>query len=456
MTDTSVKHHDLTAESIPRTLGRMVGGMMIGLLAMAGFHVTDTYFVSKLGTDPLAAMGFIFPVAMVIVSVGRGMGIGVSTLVSRLVGQRRHDEVRDAVAASLVLGLAAMAPVVVVGLLTIRPLFSLMDAPPDLLELIEAYMSVFYLGAIFVIIPFVGNDAIRGVGDTLSPSLVMVASMGLNIVLDPMLIFGFGPIPAMGIAGAAWATLLSRGISAACSLYILAVRKRMLRFRLPPVGEMLVCWKTVLAIGLPAGGAMLLQPFTLAILTKMVSQFGREAVAAFGAAGRVELLAVLPLMAVGNAMVPFVGQNRGAGRHRRIHRAHLGSVAFGLAWGGVCVLVLLLLGRPIASIFSKNDPEVLRLMALMLCIAPLAYGFKGVFFASGGVLNALQRPLHASTLMALRLLALTLPLAVAGAALLGYPGLIAGMVAAELLAAALSVATARRQMRLLVPVGLDA
>jgi len=378
------------------------------------------------------------------------MGIGVSSLVARLVGQKRHDEIHDTVLASLLLGLLAILPVIVVGILTIRPLFTLMGARPELLPYIEQYMPIYYASAVFIMIPFVGNDAMRGTGDTLSPSLVMIAGLGLNIVVDPMMIFGFGPIPAMGVAGAAWATLLTRAVSTSCSLYILAARKRMLRPHWPGRAKMLACWRTVLAIGLPMGAAMMLQPLAMAILTKVVSQFGKQAVAAFGAAGRVEMLALLPLIALGNAMVPFVGQNRGAGEHSRIHRAHRGATAFGLGWGLLCVLVGLLFARPIASVFTA-DGEVLRLMALMLCIAPVAYGFKGIFFACGGVLNALQRPLHASTLIALRLLVLTIPLALAGALVGRYPGLIAGVVVAELLAAALSVLTARRQMRLLVP-----
>jgi len=433
----------LTEGPIPRTLATMAGGMLIGFFAAAAFNITDTYFVAQLGTRELAAMSFTFPVAMTIHSLAMGIGIGAAAVISRRIGQGSLSQVKRLTTDTLLLAVVCVAVLVTVGLITMRPLFTLLGAEPDVLPLVEQYMRIWYIGVGFVIVPMVGNNAIRATGDTLSPSLIMLVDLGLNIVLDPPLIFGFGPIPAMGIAGAALATVFCRALALVASLYVLGRRKRMLTLERPSWARLLDSWKHVLHIGIPSAATFMLQPLYIGILVRLVAWFGTPAVAAFGAGTRVQMLAGLPIMALGASTVPFVGQNRGAGRFDRIVKGHTASFLFSLGWGAVCVIVLLALARPIAGLFS-SDPLVRRYLVLLLCIAPLAYGFRGLGHISMSGMNAIGKPYHAAAAMLTRLCVLCVPLAAVGAALFRYTGLLWGATAAEVIAGLLMAWWVRR------------
>jgi MATE family, multidrug efflux pump len=427
------RHTDLTQGSVSGTLVRLAGAMLIGMFAMAAFNLTDAFFLAKLGTNELAAMGFTLPVAMVIGGLAMGLGVGVSAVLANLIGQGRLRDGRVITTDALLLGVGVVFCLVILGLSTMRPLFTMLGATEETLPLVEQYMRIWYLGVVFVIIPIVGNNAIRATGDTLWPSVIMMVGFGLNAGLDPLLIFGWGPVPAMGMAGAAWATVLSRAISMMASLYVLGARKHMLTPERPTWNRVRSSWKPVLRIGAPAAATHMLMPLSAGIVLKMVAWFGVPAVAAFTAATRLEMIFVLPLMAIGTSMIPFVGQNRGAGRFDRIRRGHILVAVFAIGWGLACAAALNLTAQPLADAFIASDPEASRLMAMILCIAPFAYGFRGLGHMSGGGMNAIDRPYDAWAVMVLRMFVLSVPLAALGAWLWGLQGLVGGIVAAEIL-----------------------
>jgi putative MATE family efflux protein len=423
--------------SVHRTLLSMTFSMLIGLLAMAAFNVTDTYFVGLLGTTELAAMSFTFPVAMVVGGLARGLGVGVSALVSQKIGQGRQDQVQRLTTDSILLSLAMVGSLIVLGLLTIRPLFTAMGATAETLPLVEQYMRIWYPGMIFLVIPMVGNNAIRATGDTLSPSIIMTIDLLLNAILDPFLIFGIGPFPAMGIAGAALATVVCRALALAASLYVLHFRKHLLRYDLPSVARLKDSWKHTLALGLPPAGSHMLIPVAMGVVTRIIASFGAPAVAAFGVGIRVEMVAAMPLAALGLSTMPFVGQNWGARQLGRIHQAHRVTRHFALYWGAICMAVLALGARPIAGIFS-SDPEVVPLIVRFLWIAPLAFAFKGLDFVANGAMNAIGKPMHSVAATLLRLFVLMLPLTLLGARLADFTGAIVGLTLGQALSGAVA------------------
>jgi len=431
-----------TEGPVAAALARMAAGMMIGLLAMAGFNVADTYFVARLGTRQLAAMSFTFPVTMVIAGLAMGLGVGTSAIVANLIGQRLHHRVQALTTDALLLGLVLVSALVTVGMVTVRPLFSMLGATAETLPFVERYMHIWYVGMPFVVVPMIGNNAIRATGDTATPGLIMLVGLGLNAVFDPALIFGLGPIPAMGISGAALATVVSRAMSMTASLYVLARRKDMLTFERPTWRRTGASWRRILYIGLPAAASHMLMPISMGIVLRMVAWFGTAAVAAFGAASRLERVAVLPVIAVGASMMPLVGQNRGAGRFGRIYQAHRTAWRFDVLWGLGCAVALAAFSGPISRIFTR-DPAVFGYLSKLLCIAPLAYGFKGLSHLAGSGMNAIERPFHAWAMMILRLLVLTIPLAALGGLVGGFVGLIAGLVVAEVMAGILAVRLTR-------------
>ena len=423
----------LISGPVGKTLARLSLQMLIGSFSVVAYNLTDTYFVSRLGTKALAAISFTFPVVLMLGSLAIGLGIGAATVISQAIGAGESDRVGRLTTDSLLLSVTVALPVVIIGLLTMEPLFSIMGAGPALLPDIQSYMSIWYMGAVLFVVPMVGNNAIRASGDTLLPSAIMAFGALANIVLDPILIFGLGWIPAMGIAGAALATVIGRGSTLFLSLYILHFRKRMLSTSRPKSREILQSWKNILHVGAPAAGIHLLNPISMGIFTRLVARFGHAAVAAVGAGTRIEGFVVMAVVALASVLVPFIGQNWGAGRRDRAALGMRRSAQFSVAWGIICMVGLALLSEPLARVFS-DDISVITQLKLFLWIVPLGYGLFGVSMLAGSAFNAIRKPGRSVALNLIRLLGLFLPLAFIGSEIFGFNGLLAGVAVANLAA----------------------
>jgi Na+-driven multidrug efflux pump len=215
----------------------------------------------------------------------------------------------------------------------------------------------------------VANNILRATGDAIFPSAVMIVATLVNIVLDPILIFGLGPIPAMGVEGAAWATLAARFAPLAGSLYLLHYRDRVLEFRIPPMAELRDCWRSIAVVALPAAMSNVINPLGYGILTAIVARFGADAVAGFGVATRIEALALVPIYALSVGIAPIAGQNWGAGKGERIRLALLQCFAAGTVWSVLLALSFWLFGAEIVGLFNP-DPEIVRVAAGYLDIGP--------------------------------------------------------------------------------------
>lgn len=422
----------MTEGPIVWSLLKLALPMLFGVFGMVAFNLADTYFVGQLGTHHLAALSFTFPVVLVVGSITMGLGVAVSALVSRSIGEGNHYKMQRLTTDGLMLCLLIAILVIIVGLSTIDPLFRALGATEELLPLIKEYMYIWYPGVLLMIIPMLGNNAIRATGDTMTPGMVMLAAVVVNILLDPLLIFGIGPFPRMEMSGAALATALARVIPLVIALWVLIWRERMLTFVRPRLAEVLNSWRDILSIGLPAATTNIIIPITIGVITRLVSTYGHEAVAAFGAASRFDMFAFIALMALSAVLAPFVGQNWGAGLNERVDRALTYSQHFALVWGAAIFIVLMAVGRGAASLFTDN-PEVASIMRTYFWIVPLGYGFQGVIHLSNSVLNVLHRPLQAVALVIIQTLVLHIPLAYLGSYLIGLPGIFASTVVAHTL-----------------------
>ncbi len=403
--------------------------MIIGMVGMVAFNLADTFFVGQLGTQELAALSFTFPIIMVIGSLTMGIGTGASAVISQAIGRGDHHKVKRLTTDSLILSFLLVAFFVAFGMMTIEPLFSLLGAEPEIIPLIREYMVIWYPGVLFVIIPMVGNSAIRATGDTKTPSAIMLVAVAVNIVLDPLLIFGLGPFPMLGLAGAAIATVVSRAITLVVALWVLYYRDRMLTFELPAPKELIDSWKSILYIGLPVAGTRLLIPISLGVIYALVASYGYEAVAAFGVGIRIEFFAMTAVFALSTVIGPFVGQNWGASRFDRVVQGVRYSNIFSRVWGVAMFAILALASRPIASLFN-DDPQVISIIMLFLWIVPVGYALFGVFLISTMVLNVLNKPFPAAVLMVIQMFGLYIPLAYVGSYLFGLPGIFGAIVVA--------------------------
>ncbi|GFD94966.1 MATE family efflux transporter [Alteromonas sp. KUL156] len=434
---------DLLEEDIGATLKRMTIPMILGMVMMMSFGLIDTFFVSLLGTDPLAAISFTFPVTFTVISLNIGLGIGTSAIIGKLQGGKQINKSKHYATGSLMLSVLLVGALAAIGFFTIEPVFTLLNATENLMPYIHDYMGLWYLSSIFLAMPMVGNSVLRACGDTRTPSIVMAAGGGLNALLDPIFIFGLGPIPAMGIKGAALATFIAWIVGAFWILYILAVRRKLMLPRLLTFTELRDSSREILKIGLPAAGANMLTPVAGGVMTAVVAGYGAEAVAAWGVGNRMESIASIVVLALSMTLPPFISQNVGAGQVDRVKKAYSLTLKFVLVWQFAIFLLMWWLSSWIAVAFA-NEVEVSVLIQLFLMIVPLGYGMQGIIILTNSSLNAMHRPMTALLLSVIRLFVFFVPISIAGSFLFGLKGLFAGTVIANIAMACVSFSVFKR------------
>ena len=422
----------LTQGPVGRQLVTLTLPMIWGVFAVIAFNLIDTYFVGQLGTEPLAAMSFTFPVVMTLGSLAMGLGIGASSVIARAIGGGDQGQVQRLTTDSLTLSLLIVAVFVFAGLLTIDPLFRLLGAGPQTLPLIREYMQIWYWGMICLVVPMVGNSAIRASGNTLVPSLIMTVAAAANILLDPILILGWGGLPALGLEGAALATVIARGVTLIASLVFLHFRLGMLCFNRPPFAVVLSSWNRILQVGIPAAATNMITPISIGLITGLVATYGPATVAGFGIASRVESFSLIVLMALSASISPFVGQNWGAQEYRRVRQALYLSFGFCLIWGLLVTGALAGFAAEIAALFN-SDQTVIQVAAQYLHIVPLSYGFAGVLLVASSTFNALGKPIPSVIMTGARMFLIYIPLAYIGSAWIGLNGIFGAACVANLI-----------------------
>ncbi len=425
---------------------RLSGPTVFGLAAMLLFQVVNTFFVGMLGPEELAAISFTFPVTFAVMSIGMGIGLATTAVGAQAIGQGDTSRLKRLTTHALLLSTLVTLTVSALGLWGEDLLFvHLLGAPERMLPRIEEYMTVYFASVVFLVIPMVGNSALRATGDTKTPSVIMIVAGIANAVLDPILIFGWGPVPSLGLHGAALASAIAWVVTFVWAMYVLHARD-MLEWARPQWNDLRESWRTILAIGVPAVGANLLIPIGQMVLTRFASHFGALSVAAFGVGTRIESLAMIGVFAVSTALNPLVAQNYGARKLARVTEALSFTIKFCLILGAGTALTLFVFATPLARLFSDSD-EVASRASLYLKTVPWSYGLLGLGMTIPTLLNALSRANRSAVLTAVRLFVCVLPLSYLGSEWFGFQGLLLGLVAGNLLIGLISWVVARRTLQ---------
>ncbi|MGV2873894.1 MATE family efflux transporter [Colwellia sp. E150_009] len=428
---------NLLKDPVANTLKRMTIPMIYGMILLMTFNLIDTFFVSMLGTQPLAAISFTFPVTFTVISLMIGLGIGTSAVIAKFLGHDDHESAKNSATAALYLAAIVVISLSFVGYLFTDELFTLLGAKASLLPLIHQYMDIWYLGSVCLIGPMIGNAVLRASGDTKTPSIVMGSAGLINAVLDPICIFGFGPVPAMGLEGAAIATFISWLFGLVFVLIILTKQKNLVHTHLIPIKQLMNSCRGILKIGLPAAGANMLTPIAAAIMTAIAATYGESVVAGFGVGTRIESIASLVVLALSMTLPPFISQNFGAGHMHRVEQAYKTAIKFILFWQIFVYLVLVILAPWIASVFAKEQ-KVADIIILFMWILPLGYGLQGIVILTNSSFNALHKPIVALLLSIVRLFVCYVPLAYLGSYLYGLHGFFIGALMGNLIMALIS------------------
>ena len=436
----------LTHGSVGRHLVDMAVPVLFGIFTMMGTAFADMWFIGRVGDRELAALSFAFPILMIVTSVAIGLGAGTSSVVARAIGAHNHRRARRLATDSLILSFGITAAISTLGFFTIEPLFTLLGAPADMIPLIAGYMTILYAGVPFVVVGMVGMSSMRATGDTRLPSMLMVIASVANLILDPILIFGLGPVPAMGLNGAAMAALLSRAAIFGGTLYFMRMRLDMLTFNKPDPGELRSSWADVLHVGIPAAGTNAIIPIATGVITAMLARYGPEAVAGFGVASRVESLTLVLFYALSAVIGPFVGQNIAAGRADRIFEALRLCTFFCVGTGLAIAVLLALSGAWLPTLFSDN-PQVTEVSTLFLMIAPISYGAYGMVMIMNASFNGMGKPMPAVHISVSRMALVYVPLAFVANRYFGITGIFVAYAFANIISGVIAYIWARASVQ---------
>ena len=359
--------------------------LLIGNLAQTLYNTVDTIVVGKyVGVNALAAVGTAGPILNLLLLLFMGISTGASILVSQYFGAQRHHELSSAVGTCLTLTAIASVVIMIVGPLITRPLMTLLKTPEEVYDMAVAYLNIICIGILGGGYYNIVSGVLRGMGDSISPLIFLIVACVLNIFLDILFVTQFG----MNADGVALATVIAQGISAVLCLWKLShmgASLKLTRASLIPDRNMT---KETVRLGLPSGLTQAIFSMAAIVVQRLTNSFGPVIMACSVVVMRVDGFAMMPNFTFGMAMTTFVGQNVGAKRLDRVHEGVREGIRVGLIISVVLVAVILLFGRNLMELFTREDEkDVVDLGVHMLRILALGYIAMAVTQSLSGVMR---------------------------------------------------------------------
>ena len=363
---------DLTVGSTGRALGLMAIPMVLEMSMEAVFAVVDIAFVSRLGTAAVAAVGITEALITVLYAVAIGLGMGATAMVSRRIGAGDPDDAARVTGQAIWVGLALSIFIGTCGFLFAPQLLQLMGADAEVVATGSGFTAVLIGGSGRILFLFLLNAASRGAGDAPVALRALMLANGINIVLDPCLIFGLGPFPELGVTGAGIATTIGRSIGVAYLGYYLFTDYGRLRLKRQHMRLAPKLIRRLLYISIGGIGQFLIATSSWIAIMRIVALYGSAPIAAYTIALRMIEFAILPAWGLGNAAATLVGQNLGAGKPDRAARTTWQAARYNVAFMTILGILLLILAPTIVGWFS-SEPEILRYGTSCLRIMGIGY-----------------------------------------------------------------------------------
>ena len=410
---------------------RLALPMIIAFIFATSYTFIDRWFVSRLGDVATAAIGMAFAVQLIIISIGAGIGTGINSFIARNLGGGFKDEARDTARHAFVLAIVLGLVIAVVGLLGQRALFRLMGAEGELLDLVLGYMTVIFLFTPINLLGMFSSSIFQGYGNTMTPMRLMMLGNILNLILDPILIFGFGPIPAMGIEGAALATVIGRTAAFTYIAWQIFVRREPVHVNFTNFVFKRDTVAGIMQVGLPSSAGQVLTSVAMVIVFGILTPFGQDAKSAYTIVFTFEMVVFLPVIGVSQAITIMTGHNFGAKLIDRVNRIY--STGILVALGFMCVPALLFVIFPwfFAGIFAQGE-SVLNISANALRIVAVGSIFYSIPICTVAGFQGLGLGNQYLWATVVRIFLVQLPVIYAGALLGGLNGVWYSMVVANI------------------------
>jgi len=377
----SNRNKDLTQGSILHAITYLAGPLMVIAVLHTTQSLIDMFWVGRLGAASIAAVAMSGTIMMILFTIIAGISTGTLALVARNVGAKDSKKADAVATQSIYLAVILATLVVVAGLLFTERLFLLLGASHDVIEAGIGYLKILLVGGITMFMLFLGNSILQGAGDTITPMKLMVLANIINIVLDPVFIFGLG-VPRMNTSGAAVATVISQAVSSVLVLWMLSNGRSIVHIHLTKWKIRFDLLKEIIKIGLPSSMQMFLRSLMGVVLIGIVAGFGTSAVAAYGVGMRLQMVVLMPAFALGGSAATLVGQNLGARQPKRAKRSAWVATALDIIIMTFIAIIFFYFAYQFMAVFNK-DEKVISLGVQYLRITTPFY----IFIAFGIVLN---------------------------------------------------------------------
>lgn len=378
---------DFTQGSILKALLHLAFPIIMANILQTMYQLIDTFWLGRLGADAVASVSLSFPVLFLVLSLGGGLTLAGTVMVSQHKGSGDQEAVNYAASQTVAVIFVISIILALVGYFLAEPLMRLIGATDSILDDAVVYFKVSSWGFIFLFMFFVYQSLMRGIGNVVIPMYIVLATVILNLILDPIFIFGYGPIPAYGVSGAAVSSIITQGISAGIGLFILFRGKRGIKIFWSKMKWDFNWVKQLFSLGIPSSLDQSSRAMAMTAMVMLVTSYSNDVVAAYGLGARILSLVIVPALGLSIATTSLIGQNLGA---NEIHRAEkTGNLSARIGLIGLTVLggLLFVCAKPLAAFFVPNDPEVIAIGTKFIKIMAPSFGLLAVQQVLNGVFN---------------------------------------------------------------------
>ncbi len=404
-----IKSHEFTSAHIPHLIRRLALPASVGFIFNTLFNVVDTYYGGKISTSALAALGLTFPVFFIILGMGMGMGTGTNALISQSLGAGKNEEAEKIGFQAITFSIINSVALTILGIAVAPFLFRILGASENYLEISVQYMNTILLGTLFFLTNNILNALLTARGDTRTYRNYLIAGFFINLALDPWFIYGGAGLPALGIRGIGVSTVL---ITLIGTIYLISVTRKLKIFDKAQLSDFIPRKKyfsALFAQGFPASLNMLTVAVGIFVITYFASHFGKESVAAYGIATRIEQIALLPTIGLNIAALTLAAQNMGANRPERIYESWRITIRYGLFIITIGSVTILLFARQILTLFTA-DSQVVEIGIQYLHVAALFFPAYIFLNMSVSTLQGMKKPFYAIFVGVYRQMLMPLPL----------------------------------------------
>ena len=398
----------LTKDPIPSLIKKIALPASVGTLFQTLFNVVDTFFAGKISPEALSALAKSFPIYFIIIAACVGVTVGGTSLIANSIGENNKEKVLRYFAHTIIYAILVSILISIIGLVFSPSLFTLMGSEGEVILLSLKYTNVIFAGSIVFIMVVALNSLLHADGDTKTYRNVLILSFFLNIILNPLFIFGYGFVPAMGISGIGVATIVAQCVGLLIIFNKIIKSKRLINLSINNFYPKVYLLKNLFFQSAPIFAALLLISVANFIIFTYIGVYGEYATAGYGSAVRFEQILLLPVLGLNTAIISIIGQNFGAKNFIRVKESYFKAVMYGFTLMIISGLIIFLSADKIVSIFSDN-PNVISFGTTYLKISALIFPAYPVFFISNGFFMAIRKSNYSMYLNIIRNVILFIP-----------------------------------------------